>query len=77
MYFDLGIEHRDETDDQVTVEAAEAILVCRSTHEGARFLRASLLPASLQNSGSVDLNYAVSAAALTCCFKRGHAACPH
>ncbi len=24
-YFDLGIEHRDETDDRVTVEAAEAI----------------------------------------------------
>ena len=75
MYFDLGIEHRDETDDHVTVEAAEAILVRRSTHEGARFLRASLLPASL--FGSVDLNYAVSAAALTCCFNRGHAACPH
>jgi isocitrate dehydrogenase len=27
VYFDLGIEHRDATDDQVTVEAAEAILV--------------------------------------------------
>jgi isocitrate dehydrogenase len=25
VYFDLGIEHRDATDDQVTVEAAEAI----------------------------------------------------
>jgi isocitrate dehydrogenase len=25
QYFDLGIEHRDETDDRVTVEAAEAI----------------------------------------------------
>src|SRR5919205_2202284 len=24
-YFDLGIEHRDETDDQVTVDAANAI----------------------------------------------------
>ena len=24
-YFDLGIEHRDETDDQVTIDAAEAI----------------------------------------------------
>src|SRR6476659_3643090 len=24
-YYDLGIEHRDETDDQVTIEAAEAI----------------------------------------------------
>src|SRR6478752_8774068 len=24
-YYDLGIEHRDETDDRVTVEAAEAI----------------------------------------------------
>ena len=24
-YFDLGIEKRDETDDQVTIEAAEAI----------------------------------------------------
>ncbi len=27
-YFDLGIEHRDETDDLVTVQAAEAILKC-------------------------------------------------
>ena len=25
-YFDLGMEYRDQTDDQVTVEAAEAIL---------------------------------------------------
>src|ERR687889_1835718 len=25
QYFDLGIEHRDATDDKVTVEAAEAI----------------------------------------------------
>lgn len=24
-YFDLGIEHRDATDDKVTIEAAEAI----------------------------------------------------
>ena len=24
-YYDLSVEHRDETDDQVTVEAAEAI----------------------------------------------------
>ena len=24
-YYDLGIEHRDETDDQVTVDAAHAI----------------------------------------------------
>lgn len=24
-YFDLGIENRDKTDDQVTIEAAEAI----------------------------------------------------
>ncbi|EZG61406.1 isocitrate dehydrogenase [Gregarina niphandrodes] len=27
-YFDLGIEHRDQTDDQVTVQAAEAIREC-------------------------------------------------
>jgi len=27
IYFDLGIEHRDETDDQVTIDAAHAILV--------------------------------------------------
>ncbi len=27
-YFDLGIEYRDETDDRVTVQAAEAILKC-------------------------------------------------
>src|ERR1700682_2589371 len=25
VYFDLGMEHRDATDDQVTIEAAEAI----------------------------------------------------
>lgn len=25
-YYDLGLEHRDATDDQVTVESAEAIL---------------------------------------------------
>ena len=25
VYFDLGIEKRDETDDKITVEAAEAI----------------------------------------------------
>src|SRR5205807_7110993 len=25
LYFDLGIEHRDATDDQVTIDAAEAI----------------------------------------------------
>ena len=24
-YYDLGVEHRDDTDDQVTVDAAEAI----------------------------------------------------
>ena len=27
-YFDLGVEHRDATDDKVTVEAAEAIKAC-------------------------------------------------
>lgn len=27
-YFDLGIEHRDETDDQITVDAANAIKEC-------------------------------------------------
>lgn len=30
-YFDLGIEHRDATNDQVTVDAANAIKVRRST----------------------------------------------
>ena len=25
-YYDLGIEHRDQTDDQVTIDAANAIL---------------------------------------------------
>ncbi|MGO8798997.1 MAG: NADP-dependent isocitrate dehydrogenase [Roseiarcus sp.] len=28
QYFDLGIEHRDATNDQVTIEAAEAIKAC-------------------------------------------------
>ena len=32
-YFDLGIEHRDATNDQVTVDAANAIKVRRSTPE--------------------------------------------
>ena len=32
-YFDLGIEHRDATNDQVTVDAANAIKVRRSTSE--------------------------------------------
>jgi len=29
LYFDLGIEHRDATDDKVTIEAAEAIKKCK------------------------------------------------
>lgn len=28
-YFDLGMEHRDATDDQVTIDAAEAIKECK------------------------------------------------
>jgi isocitrate dehydrogenase len=32
-YFDLGLEHRDATDDKVTVEAAEAI---RKYHVGIK-----------------------------------------
>jgi len=29
QYFDLGMEHRDATDDQVTIDAAEAIKACK------------------------------------------------
>ena len=29
LYFDLGMEHRDATDDKVTIEAAEAIKKCK------------------------------------------------
>ena len=29
LYFDLGIEYRDKTDDQVTLDAARAILDCK------------------------------------------------
>lgn len=29
LYFDLGIEHRDQTDDKVTLEAAKAIKQCK------------------------------------------------
>jgi isocitrate dehydrogenase len=29
QYFDLSIEHRDETNDQVTIDAAEAIKKCK------------------------------------------------
>lgn len=28
-YFDLGIEHRDKTDDKVTMDAAHAIKECK------------------------------------------------
>lgn len=28
-YFDLGMEHRDATDDQVTIDAANAIKECK------------------------------------------------
>ena len=28
-YFDLGIEHRDKTDDEVTMDAAHAIKECK------------------------------------------------
>lgn len=28
QYFDLGLENRDKTDDQVTIDAAHAILKC-------------------------------------------------
>jgi len=29
QYFDLGMEHRDQTDDKVTIEAAKAIQACK------------------------------------------------
>ena len=29
QYFDLGMEHRDKTDDKVTLEAAKAIRACK------------------------------------------------
>jgi isocitrate dehydrogenase len=29
QYFDLGIEYRDKTNDQVTIDAAEAIKKCK------------------------------------------------
>jgi isocitrate dehydrogenase len=29
QYFDLGIEYRDQTNDQVTIDAAEAIKKCK------------------------------------------------
>ena len=29
QYFDLGIEHRDKTNDQVTLDAAKAIKDCK------------------------------------------------
>jgi isocitrate dehydrogenase len=29
LYFDLGIEHRDATNDQVTIDAANAIKQCK------------------------------------------------
>lgn len=29
QYFDLGVEHRDKTNDQVTIDAAEAIKQCK------------------------------------------------
>ena len=35
LYFDLGIEHRDATDDQVTIDAANAISI--KLHESLGF----------------------------------------
>ncbi len=35
-YYDLGMEHRDATDDRVTVEAAEAILSATASASSAR-----------------------------------------
>ncbi len=32
-YYDLGVEHRDETDDQVTIDAAHAIAAARRRGE--------------------------------------------
>lgn len=29
QYFDLGMENRDKTDDQVTIDAANAIKACK------------------------------------------------
>jgi len=29
QYFDLSVQHRDETDDQVTIDAANAIKACK------------------------------------------------
>lgn len=29
QYFDLGMEYRDKTDDQVTIDAANAIAQCK------------------------------------------------
>ena len=34
-YYDLGLPHRDATDDKVTVEAAEAIKACCPPHASA------------------------------------------
>ena len=34
-YYDLSIEHRDETNDQITVDSAEAIKSGRPTHSAA------------------------------------------
>ena len=41
-YFDLGIEKRDETDDQITVDAANAIAECRARLHAVRIRQCQL-----------------------------------
>ena len=79
-YFDLGLPHRDATDDQVTIDAAEAIKVhLRSLATNAHWI-VGLLPRMLQASGqchTVSLrthrqhDYRCIQAALewTCCLR--------
>lgn len=43
-YFDLGLPHRDETNDKVTVDAAHAILVRRPSVASASAAAACALP---------------------------------
>ena len=47
-YFDLGIEERDRTDDQITIEAAEATIEARNATRRLPYI--ALLPSRITAS---------------------------
>jgi isocitrate dehydrogenase len=45
-YYDLGLEYRDQTDDQVTIDAAEAILKYGVGVKVSLSMHSSMVPAA-------------------------------